>query len=235
MDLRILRMWLIGLLLTGCEQETSPEVSRGFAPGILAMGDSLLAANSLAGQSVTDSIETALGRKVINRSVPGASMLYGLPITGSLGLRISKQYRQGNWDWIVLNGGGNDLLFGCGCSGCESRIEWMISGNGQVGEIPELVARLRQTGARVVYVGYLRSPGVGSMIESCRDDGDLLESRIAQMAARDEGVHFVSLIDMVPHGDRSFHGIDMIHPSIKGSNEIGRRIAAIIAGAAMAK
>jgi hypothetical protein len=104
----------------------------------------------------------------------------------------------------------------------------LISEDGRKGVIPGFVSKLRQDGAKVLYVGYLRSPGVGSPIEYCRDDGNELESRISQLAGLDAGVHFLSLADLVPNGDRSYHAIDMIHPSVKGSAEIGKRIAAVI-------
>ena len=73
------------------------------------------------------------------------------------------------------------------------------------------------------------SPGRGSPIEHCRDEGDVLEGRIAKMAAQDDGVFFLSLKGMVPHGDASYHASDMIHPSKKASDEIGARVAAVIA------
>ena len=104
----------------------------------------------------------------------------------------------------------------------------LISKDGRSGEIPRLVSRLRKTGAKVIYVGYLRSPGVGSPIEHCRDEGNELEARIARLAKLDRGITFLSLQDLVPHGDRSYHGMDMIHPSIKGSATIGRMVADII-------
>lgn len=207
---------------------SSTVVARDYNSRILTMGDSLLAAHSISGRAVSNAVGKMLGEKVINRSVVGARIIYGLPITGALGLKIAKQYRVGKWDWIILNGGGNDLWLGCGCNKCERKINRLISGNGRGGEIPRLVSKLRKTGARVIYVGYLRSPGVGSPIESCRDDGDELERRIAAMANADKGVYFLSLAKMVPIGDRSYHGFDMIHPSLKASREIGKRIADII-------
>jgi len=146
----------------------------------------------------------------------------------SQGLKIAKQYAEGEWDWVILNGGGNDMWLGCGCIRCDRRINKLISEDGQEGGIPKLVANLRNTGARVVYVGYLRSPGVGSPIEYCKEEGDKLEGRIATMAARDDGIHFLSLADLVPSGDRSYHSVDMIHPSIKASKVIGERVAEII-------
>lgn len=194
------------------------------------MGDSLMAFNAFSGRSVADSIEVSLGEQVIDRSVMGARVLYALPISGSLGMKIAKQYTAGNWDWIVLNGGGNDLWLGCGCNRCDRKINRMVSANGQFGEIPNLVSQLRSTGARVIYVGYLRSPGLGSPIEHCRKYGDEFEGRISRMAAARDGVYFLSLADLVPFGDRSFHAMDMIHPSVKASTEIGARVANIIAG-----
>ncbi|MEE4187352.1 MAG: SGNH/GDSL hydrolase family protein, partial [Roseobacter sp.] len=90
------------------------------------------------------------------------------------------------------------------------------------------VNSIRATGARVIYVGYLRSPGVGSMIDHCRDEGEDFEARLKAMASTDPGVHFVSLVDLVPYGDRSYHVFDMIHPSQKASRKIAERISAII-------
>ncbi len=195
---------------------------------MLVMGDSLLAWNSAGGRSVADALEDRLGAPVTDRSVPGARVLYALPISGALGMEIAQQYVAGNWDWVVLTGGGNDLWLGCGCSGCERRMARMISEDGGAGVIPALVAKLRESGARVLYLGYLRTPGRDSPIDHCAADGDALEARLARMAARDDGVAFLSLRDLVPRGDLSFHAPDRIHPSPKGSAAIAARVAEVI-------
>ena len=202
---------------------------------ILAMGDSLMASYKMSGRSISNSIGQALGQRVENRATLGARMIYKLPLTGALGMSITRQFNAGDWDWVVLNGGGNDLLFGCGCRRCDRKMNKLISSDGRRGEIPELVSRLRQSGARVIYVGYLRSPGVASPIERCRDEGDELEGRISRLAALDRGIYFLSLAGLVPYGDRSYHGADMIHPSRKASAEIGRMVADIIAGSRQAQ
>lgn len=212
------------LLLAGCGET----VSRDGSARILLMGDSLMASHGLTGRSVSDNVEAELGEEVVDRSVPGARMRYALPLTGAAGLSIPKQYRDGDWDWVILNGGGNDLWLGCACLLCDRKLDRLISSDGRRGTIPGTVSRLRQDGAQVLLVGYLRSPGLGSPIEHCRDEGDALEARIARLAALDAGVHFLSLADLVPHGDRSYHAIDMIHPSVKASAAIGERIAATI-------
>ncbi len=195
---------------------------------ILTMGDSMMASHRLSRRAVSHSIARALGAKVMDQSVMGARIIYRLPITGALGLNIGRQYRERDWDWIVLNGGGNDLWLGCGCSRCHRRMDQLITQKGTGGEIAKLIVKLRHTGAKVVYVGYLRSPGAGSPIENCRDDGDELERRLKRLAGLLDGFYYVSVADMVPHGDTSFHALDMIHPSLKGSREIGRRVAATI-------
>ncbi|MFT6090740.1 SGNH/GDSL hydrolase family protein [Sulfitobacter sp.] len=192
---------------------------------ILVLGDSFMTSHAQSKQAVPNHLEKTLGAYVKSRAITGARYRYFLPITGALGLNISKQYRDGPWDWVVINGGGNDLWMGCGCSKCERRMNQLISADGTGGDIPTLVAKARRSGAKVAYVGYLRSPGMWSPIEHCKAEGDTLEARIAIMAKRDHGVIFVSLADMVPTGDKSFHAADMIHPSIKGSRAAAARIA----------
>jgi GDSL-like lipase/acylhydrolase family protein len=208
----------------GC---TEPVPSSGSAR-IALMGDSMFAVHGSSRRSVSDQLEARLGQMVVDRSVTGARYLYALPISGSLGLRIGSQYTVGDWDWVVLNGGGNDLWLGCGCRACDDKLDRLITSDGSSGEISEVVAQARATGARVVYVGYMRTPGVTSPIEHCAPYGNALEARLARMAARDAGVTFVSLADMVPDGDRSYHAFDLIHPSAKGSAAIAARIAAAI-------
>lgn len=189
-----------------------------------------MAWNNISNQSIPDSIAKRLGEPVVDRSVSAARIIYHLPISGSAGLNIGKQYKTGDWDWIIVNGGGNDLWLGCGCIACNRKLDKLISADGRKGAIPGMLSDLRQTGAQVIYVGYLRSPGVGSPIEHCRTEGDILEQRITHLADLDSGIHFLSLRDLVPNGDRSYHALDMIHPSIKASTEIGNRVAEIIQG-----
>lgn len=219
--LRWVMIILISVLAFACT-ETVEDDSQ---PRILLMGDSMMAFNRLSGNGVADRIEQRLQTDVIDRSVSGARLIYNLPISGAAGMKIQSQYLTGNWEWIVLNGGGNDILFGCGCGACDNRLDRLISVDGQTGEIPDTIRDLRATGARVVYTGYLRTPGVNGPIESCGPIGDEMDARIAKFAETDDGVVFVALSGLVPFGDRSFHGLDLIHPSIKGSAAIGDLIA----------
>lgn len=191
---------------------------------VLLLGDSLMSSNRATGQSVADVIEAATGKAVIDRSVPGARILYDLPISGSAGLSIPQQYRPGPWDVVVMNGGGNDLLFGCGCGKCSRVLDALVASDGQSGAIPRLVRRIAQDGARVIYTGYLRNPGVATPIKSCGAAGNELDRRMQRLARLVPGMRYVVLADVVPNRDRSFHQGDLIHPSVKGSAAIAGRV-----------
>ncbi len=220
-----LSLILFVFTLLGCTES----VSRDTPSRILLMGDSLMAVHGMSGRSVANGVESALKEPVVDRAVSGARFFYRLPISGAAGLNIPKQYRAGNWDWVILNGGGNDIFFGCGCGACDHRLDRLISEDGKRGAIPGFASRMRAKGAQVIYVGYMRTPGITSPIEGCADEGDEMDRRVVRLAALDRGVHFVPLADLVPHGDRSYHAVDLIHPSPKASAAIGARIARIIA------
>lgn len=222
-----MRVWLILLAcvaLFGC---TEPVPSSGVAR-IIATGDSMLAWNAASNRSVVAELEKRLGMQVVDRSVVGARYHYVLPVSGSLGVRIGAQYVSGPWNWVVMNGGGNDLWLGCGCRKCEAQLDRLISADGSSGTVVASVNRARADGARVAFVGYLRTPGQASVIDHCRTWGDKYEARLARMAARDDGITFVSVADLVPNGDLSFHDVDRIHPSPKGSAAIANRIASVL-------
>lgn len=177
---------------------------------------------------MSGALERRIDERVTDRSVVGARFNYALPITGAMGLNVSKQYVSGAWDWVIINGGGNDLLFGCGCVACDHTIEKLISADGRYGKIPALVRKARSENARVILVGYLHSPGVPSLVDGCRNDDNELQRRISKIPALDDGVFYVRASDIVGSGDTSFHSGDRVHPSVKGSAALAQRIAEIV-------
>ncbi|MGB0900628.1 SGNH/GDSL hydrolase family protein [Halocynthiibacter sp.] len=193
------------------------------------MGDSMLAWNRSTGRSVADYLARETNGFVADQSRNGASYFTQVrPLAGIRG-NIPSQFLDGDWDWIVLNGGGNDLLFGCGCNACDAHIRRLIDRNHDWGAIPDLIHFLLQTtDAKVIYTGYLRSPGRSSMIEHCASSGSELEQRISHMARTTNRLFFLSLQDLVPHGDLTYHSAARIHPSPKGSAAIAARISALI-------
>lgn len=188
-------------------------------PNILTIGDSMMVWNLR--NSIPSRLDRMTNAEVVNRARIGARVLGG---------NIESQFFQSDWDIVVVNGGGNDLLFGCGCLRCDRTIERLISSDLQSGAFVDLLTTIRQTVPKVFYVGYLRSPGVNSAIEHCADEGTELEERIRQFMDKHEGMHFVSLVGLVREGETVFHSFDMIHPSSYGSHAISMMLlGAIIA------
>lgn len=220
----MLAIAISAISLVGCGEA----VMRSDHARILALGDSMFAWNKLTNNAIPDVLETELGEEVVDRSAIAARFLYDLPISGAMGLNISKQYRSGNWDWVVINGGGNDLWFGCGCRDCDGTIDGLISRDGRAGRIPALVSRIRSEGARVVFVGYLHSPGSYSIIDHCKSEDIEFENRIADLADRTDGLFYLNVSGLVREGDLSYHSVDRIHPSVKGSRIVASMIADVI-------
>ncbi|MBU2981314.1 SGNH/GDSL hydrolase family protein [Lentibacter algarum] len=223
--MRLPLVLLFTLVLSGAAQA---QTSAKPVPRILAIGDSYMAWHRGVEQSIADIAAKELGEPVLNHSVSGARIIYGLPISGAMGFKIGTQFRGGPYDWVIVTGGGNDFMLGCGCGACERRMERLVSKDGRKGEVPTLVAKIRQSGARVVFLGYLRSPGFGSPIENCKDEGDIYDARLKALSKRDKGVFFLPQAKLVPKGDLSFHSADRIHPSRKASKLIGEEIARLI-------
>lgn len=195
---------------------------------VIAIGDSLMAWNSPSGSSIPDVIEETIGAPVVDRTVSAAWLQTKFDPDGAPESGVQAQYIKGDWSWAIVNGGGNDLMLGCGCTRCGAVLDNMISADGQHGQIPQFLSRIRATGTRVIYVGYLRSPNLITPIEHCKAEGDEFEARIAKLAQQDEGITFVSSQDVAQPGDASYFSFDLIHPSRKSSRIIGQRVAAVI-------
>ena len=141
---------------------------------------------------------------------------------------IPQQYTDEAWDWVIVNGDGNDLLFGCACVLCEKVIEGLISKDARKGQIPELSRKIRNDRSKVLYFGYLRSSGLLTPIEHCKSVGGELETRIVKLAESDEGTTYASIQNIVTSGDSSSFGLYRIHPSHKSSRAIAQKVSKIM-------
>ncbi len=222
---RIALALALTFLTTAAFSET---VTRNDSSRILALGDSMLAWNRTSGSSVVDVVEASLGERIVDRSTVGASFNYILPVTGAMGMNITSQYRPGQWEWVIVNGGGNDLWLGCGCNACDRTLDKLISADGKSGKLPALFSKIRQSGAKIIFVGYLHSPGTPSIIDHCKNEDTEYQARIQALADRTADLFYVRASGIVGQGDRSYHGADMIHPSRKGSKAIARLIVEVI-------
>lgn len=196
---------------------------------ILVIGDSVMAWNRSSGQSLADVIEARLARDVTDKSVPGAKFDNGSVIASAVGFDVQAQYPAGRWNWVVVNGGANDMGFDdCGCGDCSAVVRTLISEDGQSGKIPALFARVRADGAQVLWMGYYNAPGTS--FAGCTDDLASLEARIKRNLAA-QGGYFLDGEDFVAKTDPANFDEDDTHPSPRGSAILGTALADIIAQA----
>ena len=215
----------LGLVLAGCT-DTAP---RG-GGDILVIGDSVMAWNGSSNASIPDVIGRTLGRDVTDRAVPGAQFANASGIAGAVGFDIQKQYPGGRWNWIVVNGGANDMIGDCKCRSCDRDLDALISPDGRSGAIPAFLTGLRASGARVLWMGYYAGNGKGSF-NGCRDELVALDARVARFAQTTVGVLFADSEDVLDPTDPASFAPDNTHPSAKGSAVIGTYLARVISQA----
>ena len=207
-------------LLVGCTDQAPRD-----GGDILVLGDSVMAWNSSAQASIPDVMARALGRDVVSKAVPGAQFDNSSAIAGAVGFDIRRQLTTGRWNWIVINGGANDLGSDCGCGACGPVVDRLIGKDSTSGAIPAFIKKVQATtGARVIWMGYYAGSGSGSF-KGCRDDLVEMEARIARFSASQTHVYFADAEDVITRTDRSLFAKDNTHPSAKGSALIGAYLA----------
>ncbi|WP_254702613.1 SGNH/GDSL hydrolase family protein [Sulfitobacter sp. THAF37] len=222
----ILVLLLSGALMGAC---TDPAPRGG--GDILVLGDSVMAWNGGSDAAIPDAMQTALGRKVVSKAVPGAQFDNGSGLAGAVGFDIRRQFPGGRWNWIVLNGGANDLGSDCGCGACGAVVDGLIGPDARSGSVPDFIDRLQQeTGARIIWMGYYKGNGKGSF-QGCRDDLVRMETRIARFAATRSAVYFIDSEDVIDPTDPAMFAADNTHPSPRASALIGSYLARGIAEA----
>ena len=210
-------LWLV--VLMGC---WSGEPSSGKDETLLVVGDSILAWNRPNGWSVAQLVEAQVDLRVTDVSVPGAQFLFG---KGA----IREQAPDGDWDWVVLDGGGNDLNRGCACGPCEGVLQVLISEDGQTGAFPEFVDALTAGGSKVVVYGYMGLPdGVSYGFTTCGGAMAELTRRFEKMSAARRQVWVVDGRQLYDGTDLSYFDHDQLHPSQKGSKAIADAVAEVV-------
>lgn len=213
-----LRAFCAALLLVGCSSGVLRDAE------VLAVGDSVIWWNSLSDRSVADGLADMLDLRVANAAVPGARVLAGRSA-------IPRQYQPGAWDWVVVNGGANDLGSVCGTAAAGDRLDQLIGSAASAGAIPALVARIRADGARVVVTGYYKGPVGGGPFSGCEGDLAVLNDRLALLARQTDGVFFAPADQVIVPANLDHYDRDRVHPSPLGSRLIAQQIAALIRSA----
>lgn len=227
MNLRVLSL----LLAAGCGPGFGKARCAAAPVGdLLVMGDSILFFNAPACASVGDAAGEALDMRVHVAAQTGAKVNpAGRYVFGD----IREQYVSHPWQWVILNGGLNDLNQDCGCGECGDVLDSIVSADGRGGDVPELIARAQADGAKVALVGYAELDtearwGFGV----CNEASRALEDRYRVLAGLHDDVVFVDPSDVISlSGAPEAYVRDGVHPSEQGSAIIGQLVAdAIEAG-----
>lgn len=190
---------------------------------ILVIGDSVLAWNHGTAGRV---IASETGRTVVSRATAGARV-DASAARSALGLSIPGQLSGGPWNWIIMDGGANDLVNACGCAACDDEVDALISADGSSGSIPALISDARATGAQILWMGYYQAPDSMSFA-TCRASLVEMERRIEAYAKARIGIHFVDAETVVDPLEPAMYSSDMTHPSRIGSEIIGSLLAQTI-------
>lgn len=197
------------------------------AAHILAVGDSFFDYNAIQRASIPDVVEDVIGIKVTNAAMSGAYFANPDTSAAASGLDVRSQYQEGDWEWVLVSGGGNDLNELCGCGKCDPVLDALIAADGSRGEIPVFVESIAANGVMVMLVGYYEVPSDAEHgFDQCADEFVELSARLETTASITNGVWFVSAADVVSAEQRSAYANDRVHPSIEGSRLIGEHIAA---------
>ena len=184
---------------------------------VLLLGDSVMAWNRGANGSVADALEKRLGLTVLDASVSGARMRFD-GVGGAVGFSIPRQYRSGDWEAVVMNGGANDLFFACGCTRCDTVLDRLVNR-----DYPAFLSRLGDTPLYIV--GYYGPAGDRpGNYDICNDELQVLEARLTQLAATRPNVQVVRVRDAIT-GNPALYDADRVHPSPEGSDRIGTLVA----------
>jgi acyl-CoA thioesterase-1 len=189
---------------------------------IIVVGDSILAWHRNSARSIPSVVARSSGLTVSDVSISGA------PFLGPNG--IPTQYVASDWDWVIVNGGGNDLDGTCQTPNGSRVLDALISSNGSQGAIPAFVNQAAAQGAQVIVLGYYPVSDRGGPFAACRAILAELAARQARLAASNPDVIFVDSGLVIAPGDASAYAVDLVHPSLRGAALIEELVASVIAG-----
>ncbi len=216
-------------VVAGCGDTPDSRQARKSGLPMLALGDSIFAFHRKTGRSIPDVLARRLNRPVFNASVGGAYLSHPNIILRGTENDIRAQFAGGTWDWILFEGGANDLGAECRCEDCSAVLDGLIGPQARSGDIPRFLSQLRKTGARIMVMGYYPPGRAGNnFFKACTDDLEILNHRLAQFAGRHERVYFVSAGDVVSPQDPTHYQRDMVHPAPQTARRIGDYLARAI-------
>jgi acyl-CoA thioesterase I len=196
--------------LFGCEPGT----------GLLAVGDSVFDYNTENGESIPEVAASKLGIAVQNNAIGGSHL------SSNNGESITETYEPGDWSWVLVDGGANDLNDECSCGDCEVLLDELISPDSTGGIMSEFVDQIQGDGHPVALMGYYMLPeGAEYGFANCVDTIIELNSRYTALAEQVEGVYYIDAGEVITPDQSELYDTDNVHPSVEGSRVLGEFIA----------
>lgn len=225
--------------LNGCTPVLCPEIQElpdHDIPTHLVLGDSILAWNSLTCQDITDFASLS---PVIN-SYFKKNAFIGARLSNPYGIGdIRSLYEDGGaWEWVVINGGANDLRMECTTNtevgeSCDMSDQcWQIVDDLEQ-EMAQLIEHIQNDGppeTKVVIIGYYPLPeDAQGGFAGCNSYLLDLNSRYASLAHADPDVYFMDTSETMDYElyPERFTS-DLVHPTPTGSEELGKRLVGFL-------
>lgn len=219
---------LCGLVMA-CVEAPAPEAPGPEAPSganLLGMGDSIFSFNLEEGQSIPEVVARDSGHVARNAAQGGAWLTQGLDHERET---IGDQWVPGDWNWLVFDGGGNDLNDRCACGDCDAVLNEIITADATAGVIVDIVDDAVASGTKVVFMGYPELPPDAALgFDRCGPWFARQNERVQALAARVPSFFFVDAADVVSASDTDLYVDDRVHPTPEGSRVMGAYIAETI-------
>lgn len=199
-----------------------PEIEEMKEANIQLVGDSLFGSDADGCASIAGFMSLKLELRVTDHAIPGATVI------GEDG--IPSQYVSGDWEWTIIDGGGNDAMAYCSEGDdeeCDEKLDEIITDDNK-GLIPDLINEVKDDGSKVLILGYYNVPE-GSEFEDLILEIEILNYRYKEYAEVNDYVYFISLKDiMSPEETPDYYSDDLVHPSEEGHKAIGEHIVDFI-------
>ncbi|MEM1055233.1 MAG: SGNH/GDSL hydrolase family protein [Bacteroidota bacterium] len=201
---------------------------------VLVIGDSVMEWNREDDAAIADVIAEETGLAVFNAGVSGARLSAEDPDDAEAGFDIRQQYQPGEWEWVVMDGGANDLGDECGCGPCGPTLDEMVSEDGDAGQYPAFARTVTDNGSRLLVMGYYAPPEGGEAdFTACAEEFVEFNRRLQSMALATEDVYFASAADVIDPSNPGHYDEDRVHPSVEGSRLIGELLSTVITANSM--
>ena len=219
-----MKLALLAFLLTCLAACTSLRGTPSADVRMIAVGDSILDWNRKSGEDIPTLVAQQTGLPVFNNAISGAKFVGRFA--------VPRQYRSGDWDWVIVDGGGNDLTGNCDTpEAAEVVLDRLIDDEDLSGAYASFLLPITEQGTQVIIMGYVSISIAGGPFATCEFALNDLRDRQMKLANSNSSVLFMDTRDVIAPDNLAAYDADLIHPSPLGGALIAGLIAQTINGA----